>query len=213
MEKVLIARNLNLNRQALDLLLAADYSEFSGTGGQRLELELLVRTGQPGKVLEFSDPEQQAAVGPQSYHWYRSLALAARGDYAEVDEELAAIAGGVKVTTPDPLFLAQTVAYVIGKNVLAEAPSGAGLADAVRHTLARAEAIAEMDEIQARLKNLAEVSVLRGVMAAEVGDLDRAREQFRAAISFSPELKAGGGEPAGLVAQDMLTRLEPIGKK
>ena len=212
MEKVAIARNLHLSGKALELLLESDVSAF-GANGMKIELELLVRTGRPNDVLDWTTAELKQAVGPQSYHWYRAMAMAARGDYAAADPELADIAGGVKATAPDQEFLAQSLAFMVAKNVLGEAPAAPGLPDAVRQTLSRAEAYEGFGEIELRLKNLAEVSVLRGVLAAEAGDLDRAREQFRAALTFSPEVQISGGKPAAVVAQGMLTRLEPVGKR
>jgi hypothetical protein len=198
---------LGLHGLALKTLRESDVSAF-GAAGAKLQLDLMVRTGRAAEVIDWTADELKAAVGPNSYHWFRGQAMAAVGDYDGADRELAAIVGGIGGATPDPGYLAETVGNAIGRDLLSEAPVAGGMPDAVRQTFASAELYVTLESLLARLKNLSEVNILRAVLALEVGDRDRGRELLKAALFFSPELTGPAQLPTRVIAQGMLDRLE-----
>lgn len=201
------AKRLELTGQAVRLLRGSDVSAF-GSAGMKTQLDLMVRVGQATEVIDWTDDDMRAAIGPNSYHWFRGQAMAAVGDYAGADRELAEIVGGPGAATPDPAYLAESVAMTVGKDLLSESPAAGGLPDAVRRTFAAAESEVLFDSIFTRLKNRAEVSILRAVLALEVGDVARGRELLGHALFFSPELPGPNQLPTRTIAQSMLDRLD-----
>src|SRR5262249_12561608 len=84
--------------KARDVLLESHISAF-GPRGMALELELLLRTGRPNDVLDWTGPEQKARLGAP-YHWIRAQALAASGDYALAEEECKQLSRSLSVRYP-----------------------------------------------------------------------------------------------------------------
>ncbi len=192
-DQAALAAEVGLSGRALELLLKSDVSAF-GAAGLRQQLEHMVRTGQARLVTEWTSPEQLAALGSRSYHWLRAQAFAALGDYEAADSELVEICGGPADLVPDPALLAGSAAAVVAKDALGEASLGTAFPDAIRRALARAEAEAGWRAVEARLRDLAEVSLIRGVLALEVGDRAAARRHGDAARFFTPP-GAGGTAP------------------
>ena len=211
LDQAVLADELSLPGLALELLLKSDISVF-GSAGLKLQLELMVRTGRAQQVIEWTAPEQLDAVGLRNYHWWRAQAFAGLGDYRSADEELVEIGGGAFSLIPDPDFLSTTTTTLVAKNLLGEAPHGTGLHDAVWRLLARSDAVNELRTMESRLKNLAEVSVLRGVLSLEVGDGPAARERGKEAVFFSPQRSGGVYLPLHIMGQSLLDRTKALAK-
>ncbi len=210
MNKANLAMGLGLKGMALELLQGTDVALF-GPAGAQLQLELMTRTGRSADVIAWG-PDAQPALGRQDYHWMLAQARAAVGDYAGADGELAAIVGGPDVTTPRPDLRAQRIAEVVGLNLLAETPVSGLLPDAINRANARLAARADVTAIERQLRSLAEVSVLRGVLALEVGDADRAAGLFADAIQHAPDPSGGTDERIRTIAAQMADRLRRAGR-
>ncbi len=200
-----LAARMNLNGLALETLLQSDISAF-GIAGLKQQLELLARTGRARQVIEWSSPEQRDVVGVRSYHWLRAQAFAGIGDYTSADAEILLIGGGSAELTPDPALLVASVAKIVGQNVLGEAPHAYGLADTFRRMLARTDALDELRTVNLRLKNLSEVSILRGVLALEVGDWPAARRHGELVLFFTPLRSGGVVHPYRVIGQSFFDR-------
>ena len=209
MDRATIADEMNLPGLALELLLKSDISAF-GTAGLKLQLELMVRTGRAAEVIEWTYPEQRESVGHRNYHWWRAQAFAGLGDYTSADRELVEIGGGAIEVIPDPDLLVATAAAIVSKNVLGEAPHGTGLPDTVRRMLARSDAVGELSKMESQLKNLAEVSVLRGTLALEIGDWREARRHGEAALDFAPLRSGRFATPLRVMGQNLVDRAAPL---
>ena len=204
-DQAALATELGLNGLALELLLKSDVSAF-GAAGLRQQLEHMVRTGGARLVTEWTSPDQVAALGPRSYHWLRAQAFAALGDYDAADAELVEICGGPADLVPDPALLAASAAAVVAKNALGQATLGTAFPDAVRRALAYTEAEAEWRAVESRLRDLAEVSLLRGVLALEVGDRPAARRHANAALFFTPPGAGGNAALLHAAGRSLLDR-------
>jgi tetratricopeptide (TPR) repeat protein len=198
------ALELGLARTALDeVLLVSDAVQF-GADGAKMELELLLMLGRTARLAEELESEGVRAGADRlgafelpgsrrpglprvyrlpAYHWFRFLAAAGNGRYADAEAELAAVDDR----------LAERVAgrgRLTGRGVAFLTGIGAGLAAAPgtwpsqvlvgtdRDQLARAIA----DEDRADTQVRADVKALAGLIAAERGDIDRAEALFRAAL-------------------------------
>jgi tetratricopeptide (TPR) repeat protein len=191
------AQRSGLAGKARDLLLESDVAAF-GTKGMALELELLLKTGRPRTVLEWMGPEQEAALGQQPYHWLRVQALAATGDYALGREEcdhlsrsLAPHAGG-----QEPARFREIMALLIGRRVLEEQVGPVSLPELIRRTSDRFEFRNRIAGLAQSLRREADVTVLRGLLALEEGEIDEAEIAFRVALSYWKDADAaasGGG--------------------
>ena len=119
------AARRGLGRRARDVLLESDVSAF-GPDGMELELDLLLRTGRVDDVIDWADPDLRPALGAGNYHWMRSQALAAAGEYAAADDELMELAG-LDGGTPAVAQVAGVVAYAVGKGLLDDVAAGFGV--------------------------------------------------------------------------------------
>ncbi len=91
-----------------------------------------------------------------------------------------------------------------GRQVLGEAPRAGGLPDAVSRVLAQAETERELNDREGQLRRLAEVSILRAVLASEVGDATAVKEYASAAAAFSPIRGGGVKDVPRLIAEELL---------
>jgi hypothetical protein len=173
--------------EARTILLGLDVAAF-GAEGAELELDLLLRTGRAHDVRDWTAAEIKESLGPVRFHWLRTQALAALGEYAAADAELIELAGEEGPTRAANLF-----ALVTGRAVLDEQPAGVGLPALVWRALARSEFRSAVQQVTARLAARADADVFRGLLALEAGEVDRAREVFRAALANSANSLAGGG--------------------
>ncbi len=172
------------------LLLESDVSAF-GAEGTQLELNLLLRTGRAADVRDWTAAEFKGSLGAAGYHWVRAQALAALGDYAAADAELAELAAE---EGPLPNRAIELAAMLAGRAVLNEQPAGHdGLPAAITRALARFDFQAAVQQLTARLAGQADAAVFRGLLALESGAVGRAREAFQTALTYSADAPAGGG--------------------
>jgi tetratricopeptide (TPR) repeat protein len=193
LDRAKLAFAAGLKGKARDVLLESDVSAF-GPEGMALQLELLLRTGWAKEVREWTAPEQKARLGP-AYHWLRAQALAAAGDYALAEEECAEL--GRSLAGDEPGGLRGGVALLTGQAMLAGQPGG----ESVGHLLGRgviwAEFHARVTGLALSLRRQADMTVLRGLLALEEGEVDEARRCFRLALAlWKDEATAASG--AGL---------------
>ncbi|HEY8505199.1 MAG TPA: hypothetical protein VIL46_11500, partial [Gemmataceae bacterium] len=196
LDRALLAVEKGLAGKALDLLLGSDVAAF-GARGMELELELLLRTGRPEDVWRWTEPEQQAALGPQTYHWLRTRALAATGDYARAREECSLMAQsflpGAEVAAPVPPR--QVMAMLIGQTVLGAQPGLGPLPSLYGRVVGGQQLAGRSVAFAQGLRQQADAAVLLGLLALEEGDVSGAGAAFREALGVwgSAELAAGGG--------------------
>ncbi len=187
-DRALMAVRHGLGGQALELLLKSDVAAF-GAVGTELELNLLLQTGRPDDVLEWATPEVRGSLGDFLYHSLRAQALIAAGEYDAADPELAEMGGADGRL---PVQIRVTIAGLIGKALLDEQPGGVIQSQLTWHLFGRLEFEDRVAEISQRLARSADVLVLRGLVALESGNIDRARESFREALALSPDRRGGG---------------------
>jgi tetratricopeptide (TPR) repeat protein len=185
-----------LGGTARDLLLESDISAF-GPRGMAMELELLLRTGRARDVRDWLEPEKKAVLGT-SYHWMRTQALAALGEYDLAREECNEFAGSLGESEPgrEPARHREIMAGLIGQRVLGEHPGKTSFFDAFWKTAERMQYRVRLEELVKNLKREADVIVLRGLLALEEGNVDEAEIAFREALSFwkdAATAASGGG--------------------
>jgi tetratricopeptide (TPR) repeat protein len=189
-DRAVSALRRGLGGEARDLLLKSDIAAF-GSVGMELELDLLLRTGRPETVLEWTSPEARATLGEFAYHWLRAQAHLALGNYDAADEELSG-AIGPRGRMPDWEPVAREVAGLVGKAVLDDELGGTYLPQLALAAFNRAGLRDRVGDISEKLSLTAEVTMLRGLAALEAGRVDRAGSYFRAALDFSPDVWGGG---------------------
>jgi hypothetical protein len=161
-----------------------------------LELELLLRTGRQNDVLDWTGPEQRARLG-SPYHWLRAQALAASGDYSLAEEECKQLSRSLAVRFPgqDVSQVRDIMAQQVAQRLFDEMPSGSIL-DLLRRTFDRFEFINRVMSLRQALRQEADVTVLRGLLLLEEGEVDEAEIAFREALSFwkdAASAASGGG--------------------
>jgi len=205
-DRALKAHYRKLGGEARDILLKSDVAAF-GTAGMELELDLLLRTGRPEDVIEWTI-DVGDTLSDYSLHWLRSLACAATGAYDDADKELGELVGpGGQL--PPAIRITSEVGPLLGKAVLNEYSGAATFSDAIRLVLNRSDYQGRLNDIRQRLAGSAEMTVLRGLVSLEAGAMGRARDAFRDALAFSPE-RWGSGQlefASRQVAWDCLTLL------
>jgi hypothetical protein len=202
------ALDKGLAGKALELLREVDVSAF-GKEGLALELELLLRTGRARDVRDWTDPQHREMLGEDYYHWVRAQALAALGDYARAEDELAStVTGGAKGSGSPRALLA----LVVSQAVLDQQPGSVSLPRLAWQARRRLDFNKRAEELVVSMRQLADWSTLRGLIALEQGDDAEATAALRSALSFwkAPEATSGGGiDFAGRpLAVEVLHRLE-----
>jgi tetratricopeptide (TPR) repeat protein len=196
LDRALKAQQMGLGGKARNLMLESNVAAF-GSRGVGLELELLLKTGRPEDVLEWIGPEHKAALGA-SWFWLRAQALAASGDYALAQEEcnqltrfLAAGPGGA-----GSLPIRGVMALLTARRVLAEQPGTRSPFALLRQATDRPEFHGRLANLAQRLKREANMTVFRGLLALEEGEVEEAEIAFRQALTLwkdSPTAASGGG--------------------
>jgi hypothetical protein len=158
-------------------------------------------------AVEWTDVEQQSVMGPLASHWLRARALAAWGDYALAQEELAQLTSG---QGQDPNDLRNGLAMAAGMAILEEQPTSSGsLLHQLWQANSRAAFRGRADHLKESLRFQADLTVLRGLLALEEGDMDEAEISFQLALRLWKDeatAASGGGLDFGgrVVAQDCL---------
>jgi hypothetical protein len=175
------AQARGLGGRALEILKASDITAF-GKIGLEMELELLLTTGGIREFRSWFDPEQHRSLlnepsAPYATEWYIVYLAAASGDYEQADANLAAM-------DPSPSFRAQTLPLV-GQAFLDVNPQAPTLlstlqAARIRERLRRHEAMWSLQQLYR-----ADLTTMRGLLALERGDSDRATALFREALAIA----------------------------
>jgi tetratricopeptide (TPR) repeat protein len=212
--RALLAAQWGLAGKARDMLLESDWAAF-GRRGMALELELQLKTGRAKEVREWTDlgedrADQKAALGT-SYYWLRAQALAASGDYALAEEELAQLASHGR--NPEGLPPRKAMARVIGEAILNQQPGPGPLASLLEQAFFRGPFQSDFTAIAQKLRQEADATVLRGLLALEEGDVDEADVAFRLSLELWKDettAASGGGLDFGgrVIAQACLEWLE-----
>jgi tetratricopeptide (TPR) repeat protein len=185
LDRALAALQQGLAEKARDLLLESDIAAF-GPQGMELELSLLLQTGRPKDVADWTGPEQLPSLGAPTYHRLRILALAALGDYRLAQDECRWLIRTLTPTLPgrEPQPLREMAAKEIGWIVLEQQPVvGGTAAHAVWHGALQIEASIRIDGLIQSLKQEADLTVLRGLLALEQGDVEEAEVALRVALA------------------------------
>jgi tetratricopeptide (TPR) repeat protein len=210
LERAFRAWQDGLTGKARDLLLQSDLAAF-GPKGMVLELDLLLKTGRPRPVLKWIGPDQEQTLGAQTYHWLRLQALAALGDYALAQEEcnLLAQPSGSSPQGQESTEIRQVMAILISQRVFGEGPGGISIPEYYRRKFDQFDFRNRLARLAQVLRREADVTVLRGLLALEEGEIDEAEIAFRTALSFwNDSTQATSGNVfdfnARVVAQDCL---------
>lgn len=211
-DRALVATQMELGGVARSILLKSDVSAFGQTGVE-LEVDLLLRTGRPREVLEWTTPEVRGSLGDQKYHWTRAQAHLALGDYAAADFELTEMIGpGGQMAAATSVGL--EMAPVVGKNILDGVPKGGVLADATWFMISRLDLERRAVELAQTLTLQANMVTLRGVIAFEAGSIEASRAHLTQALSLTPS-RYGSGQldfNGRRVAWDLLSILDSFNR-
>jgi tetratricopeptide (TPR) repeat protein len=210
-ERALLASRHGLTRKALDMLLASNVAIF-GKDGLRLEVELLLQLGRAFEVRDWLEPGHETMLGNSTYHWLRAQAAAASGDYTAAGEELdqmGATLRHVRVTTELILPVRVSVAMRVGEAVIARPARGSGPGGLAGALFLQFNALRPLGAPAGLLRQEADLSVLRGLLALEAGEVSTARQHCRAALDvWGDETRAASGAgldfPSRPIAQRVL---------
>ena len=196
--QVRLAHSLGLTDKALNLLLETDPAAFNGEE-LHLALDLMLWTGRAAEGREWLKPRHKNLLGEFEYHSLGARLAAATGNYADAQTHLASLAARSAVV-PElaayPVDLEVGLAFVVGKAVLTgmrqagHAPWLVSLSDL--------EPRLRVQGLSFALERTAEFDLLRGTIALERGDSDRAERHFRQALASSQHLAA---KSAGFAAE------------
>jgi hypothetical protein len=197
LEQARIAYRKGLKGKARDLLLDSNVAAF-GAEGMKLELDLLLETGRAKEVSTWLlEPTVQAEVrlGPLNYHMLRVMALAASGGYGEAEEECNQLARSLTSDAQGQEMRLRELMAVYTSQEIMESPFGRESVPAfiwrqIRHD----NFLRNLKAVSLMLKRRADVTVLRGLIALEVGDVAEAEIAFREALLlWGDEANAASG--------------------
>lgn len=197
-----LAERLGLGKQALDQLLAIDVAGF-GRQGMLTQLELMLCAGRGAEARAWIDPEtHKDFLGPFEYHWLQARLAATAGDYVAAEANLAELATG---PNDDPV--AGLIGAVAAEILRGTAQAGISSPYAVLNPLANRTHSQIIERSQA-LRQEVSLSLLRGLLHLEQGDVDRAAQLFRRARDLSAqEPERSPGSAAANVARQLLVEL------
>jgi tetratricopeptide (TPR) repeat protein len=211
------AAELKLGGKALDILLTSDVADF-GAQGTVLELDLLLEAGRVNEAREWMgemNAGQKAQLGGQSYHRLEAEAAAALGDYAAAErslEEMARVSVSLQELRGRPVSPRAAIALAVGQSVLDGHLQYESPLRLLQTSINRTESLRRVGAYVGYLRQEAEITVLRGLLALESGETDRARELFREALRFygsggQPSASAGPESGGRVVAEQALELL------
>lgn len=190
LDRATIALEQGLAGKALNLLLASDVSAF-GDRGMSMELDLLLNIGRAWEVREWTASEQLATLDPFYYHWTRTLALAATGDYQAAEKELSTMTN--LATNKGQLTSGQIAALLVGQVVLNEQSATRNLTHAAVKAFTRQEFQNRIAFHVQEYQTAANANVMRGVLLLEEGQIDEAEIAFRLALLVAVHGPTEGG--------------------
>jgi hypothetical protein len=183
-DRARLAWRHGLSRKALEMLLDSHPAIF-GKSGAELQLDLMLESGRAFEVRAWLEPEHEAVLGFSSYHSLQARAAAACGDYAAADAELDKLGEPLRQiqTSPEQLVpVRSAVALRVGGAVLARLAFGSGPAGLAGMAYRQFDALRPLEGLAELLGQEADLRVLRGLLAVESGDVESARQHFRAAL-------------------------------
>jgi hypothetical protein len=197
LDKAAYAAREGLAGQALEMLLDSDISNF-GARGMALEVELLLRTGSPEKVRDWTGPEHQVMLSTSSYHWEKAQAFAAMGDYVNARKSIEAVSQTLAMApgVAKPVEFQEMMSKIIAERVLTEFSGHNSIFDLSRLGFDRAEFLNRISLISKSLQRQADLLVLQGLILLEAGAVKDAVSKFREALSFWKDAQtaaSGGG--------------------
>jgi tetratricopeptide (TPR) repeat protein len=186
LDRARIAMQLGLAQTALKVLLDSDVLEF-GVEGARLEIDLLLRTGDCGGLrdqLTLKDPKESEKLakelsdrlGVGVYERYRFLLATAEGDFKEADLFLVKVE---KQVMPDRDLLRQSIAAHVAKAIADQAPQGGPVAGLLWPRLQQQQQLAMARHLANHLQMWATYETLRGILKLETGDVGGAKDHFQ----------------------------------
>jgi tetratricopeptide (TPR) repeat protein len=168
-------RPFGLPKQALAALLREDLSTLNADEAS-LVIYLHLTLGQADRLRGQFTEQQKAMIGPANFELLRTLASAAVGDYADADSHLAMAMEALPSPAGPPLLLmlqamtfGQLQPVLLNRRMLVPF-----LYD--QHMFGARQAVLAMQQID-------ELRIARGLLALEVGDVEKAVQYFRQAAA------------------------------
>jgi hypothetical protein len=223
-DRAAFAFEKGLARKALDILLATDASGL-GKAALRLELELMITSGRIDELRKWVKPEHLEAIGATNYYWLLSRAAAGAGDYLAAEEYLEKMSESLHPVSPRPgskftAVLPPRPAMALGaaQAVLENRLPGGGPGHLAATILNRLMFLGRMAPFVAHLREETNLLALRGQLALEAGDLEKAKrcwKQALAAWQSEVAVAKGGGVDFGArpIVQQGLEMLAKYGSQ
>jgi hypothetical protein len=181
-----------LGGKALQILRESEIAAF-GAKGTQMELQLLLATGHLREMREWMTPDIQDLLGKQNYLWLQAQLAAASGDYDKADADLEAIIGILDRSVhfqDTQLSVREAMAFGLGQAVLEGSLEYESLPWRAHAFLRRVEFVRSTVGMAPQLQGEADLNVLRGLLALECGDAERAKRCFERALA----MRGGGGQ-------------------
>ena len=193
-------KKFGLADKALSILLPSGVEDF-GREGEVLELELLLHTGRQHDARTWPQKDEAMAyLGKLPFLAIQVELEAASGNYDAADDDLSRMIQVVRGSggeEGDALPTRTSMAMAVLQALLESEPQDGDQAYVVRTALFFPPILVKTQQMTAGLVEEANLTTLRGALALEVGDVDSARDFFRAALAvWGDETRAATG--AGL---------------
>jgi hypothetical protein len=197
-DRAFIAARLGLAQMALDQLLSTEVLAL-GPQATQLQLELMLSTGQAGKVRDWLTSDLESVLGSGPYRLIRLEAAAAWGDYEEAEEDLVVLRG----LQEQPFSLQgydlpprTAMAVILGKSLLVESGKHTSLASflaaGLNEALAGELLPALARQIDESRRKQADIDVVRALLAVEKGDVGAAGSRVADALALGNSRPASG---------------------
>jgi hypothetical protein len=183
-----LAESRGLPGKALEILLGADSGSL-GRDGAQLQLRLLLLNGQLQEARDRVTPAQADDLGADAYHWHQAQVAAAEGNYAAADRNLQRLLGvgvGIPGTKVTHAPFRDVLAWVVAKYFLESTAPHVSPYQEDRRIFQ-----AHLENLMGLWRHQADLRILRGLLALEEGDTDRAATNLREGLAF------GGSDPQG----------------
>jgi hypothetical protein len=146
------------------------------------------------------EPQFQQSLGAQQYHWLQAQLAAAERGYEQADRELQDMAPAT-VSLPElgnqQIPMPETASLIVGQVILEGSSQLGGTTPLAYTILQQTSRLRQFFGLAGSLRLRAEVTVLRGLLALESGEINAARTCFRQALAvWRSEAAASSG--AGL---------------
>ncbi|HEY7330472.1 MAG TPA: hypothetical protein VH592_22720 [Gemmataceae bacterium] len=215
LDRARLAARYGLSRKALEML-QESYPAIFGRPGVEYQLDLMIQSGQSYKILEVLEPAYESMINFATYHWLKARAAASCGDYAQADSELDTGSEPYRrMGLSRRLFVPvrSAVALHVARAVLTRPHEAEGVAGRLIALRTQFRTLEILTTAADPLLHEADREVLRGLLSLEAGEVEAAKQHFRAALDVwrsDEEAQSGAGLdfPARPIAQEMLRRME-----